>query len=379
VTDSASTHDSFLELLRNISVLRVVFLHLMLRPTLVYLPWIQWIYPGMPEIFFVAGALAVKSLQRREARRVIPDRLRRVLIPYAAYVPIALVAMVITDRRSSAGGATLSPQEAGSFVLPLFTPTGSTNRVVLWSHLWFVTVFLWLIVMTPLLLKVVKRVGAVTLVLPLLVFAVSIASQKLATVRVPTEIVNTSQFGTFYVLGLLAGSDKLGRFTPGDARSFRPWLGIAALFGVIGTTVALVIEPISDRKPAELYSSKSAYLFIGAAWLALALGLHRPLSEWVKRHPVAMLRACTQRTFTLYLWGLPASAIGSSVAKHLLPNRWIAIPVYLFVSLLSLGVAVLALGWLEDLGARRIPQLLPAGMDIGNRNGRVNRRNTQHS
>jgi hypothetical protein len=50
------------------------------------------------------------------------------------------------------------------------------------------------------------------------------------------------------------------------------------------------------------------------------------------------------------------------VAKQLLPNRWIAVPIYLIVSLLSLGVAVLALGWLEDLGARRLLQLLPAGL-----------------
>jgi peptidoglycan-N-acetylglucosamine deacetylase len=356
---TSASHDSFLELLRNVSVLRVVFLHLVLRPTLIYFPWVQWIYPGMPEIFFVAGTLAAVSIQRRTAQRVIPDRLRRVLIPFALYVPIALLVMAITDRRSDLPDATLSARNIRSFVFPLFTPVGSTTRVVLWSHLWFVTVFIWLILLTPVLVKLVQRIGSVTIGVPLTIFASCVAVDKLTDFRVPSEVLNTSQFGTFYVLGLIGGYAKLGRLTPGREGASRHWLSLAALFGCCGALVALVIEPITERRPAELYSSKSAYLFIGSAWLALALAFHERLSAWVKRHPLSWLRACTQRTFTLYLWGLPASAVGGSVAKRLLPNRWLAVPVYLFVSLVALSVAVLVVGWVEDLSARRKPRLIP--------------------
>jgi hypothetical protein len=361
-----STHDSFLELLRNVSVLRVVFLHLVLRPTLIYLPWVQWIYPGMPEIFFVAGVLAVKSLQRRPARQVIADRLRRVLLPYAVFVPVALGAMFVTDYRSKSVGASLSWQGVASFLFPLVTPTGSTNRVVLWSHLWFVTVFLWLILLTPWLMKLVQRIGAFTLLVPLVVFAASITWQKLGGEAsqqwARSEVLNTSQFGTFYVLGLLGGAGKLAWLTPGQFRSVRPWIAVATVLAMLGTLTALVIEPISRHRPAELYTSKSAYLFIGGAWLALALAFHRQLSTWMQHHSTRLkywLQRCTQRTFTLYLWGLPASAIGSSAAKPLLPNRLVAVPVYVGVSLISLAVAVLVVGWVEDVGARRAPRLFP--------------------
>jgi peptidoglycan-N-acetylglucosamine deacetylase len=276
------------------------------------------------------------------------------------YSPLALLAMVITDRRSVAPGSTLSVRSVATFVVPVFTPTGSSNRVILWSHLWFVTVFIWLIVLTPVLVRVVQRVGALTLLIPLVVFASCIALQKRSVWHVPTEVLNTSQFGTFYVLGLLAGYGRLGVFTPGKTGSSRPWLAVAAICAALGTMIALFIEPINRRRPAELYSSKSAYLFVGAAWLALALAFHQPLSEWVKRRPARFLRACTQRTFTLYLWGLPADAIGTAVAKPLLPNRWLAVPVYVGVSLGALALAVVAVGWIEDVSARRKPQLFPA-------------------
>ncbi len=341
------------------SVLRVVFLHLVLRPTLIYWPWIQWIYPGMPEIFFVAGVLAATSLRRRNAATVTTNRLRRVLLPYIVYAPVALIAMVVTDQRSAAAGSTLTGRHVATFVMPLLTPTGSANRTILWSHLWFVTVFLWLLLLTPLLVRFAKKTGVAALLLPLLLFSASVTVQKLSSWHVPTEVLNTSQFGTFYVLGLIAGVGKLGRLTPGAQTAMKPWLAIAGICAAAGIAVALVVEPISKRRPAELYSSKSAYLLIGTAWLALALAFHAPLSAWVKRHPARWLQACTQRTFTLYLWGLPADAVGTAVAKRFLPNRLVAVPLYVGVSLAALAAAVLAVGWIEDVSARRPPRLVP--------------------
>ena len=67
----ASQRDSFLDLLRAVSICRVVLLHTLLRPPVVYLPWVMWIYPGMPEVFFVSGAVTAQMLSRRPARQVI--------------------------------------------------------------------------------------------------------------------------------------------------------------------------------------------------------------------------------------------------------------------------------------------------------------------
>jgi peptidoglycan-N-acetylglucosamine deacetylase len=358
-SSSQQPHDPFLELLRNVSVLRVVFLHLVLRPPLIYLPWIQWIYPGMPEIFFVAGTLMSYSLQRRSATRVVVDRVRRVVFPYFVYAIVAVVAMRITDARSTNVGATFTNRSLLSFIVPIVEPNGSSTRQILWSHLWFVTAFLWLIVFSPLLARLVKRVGIASVLFPLMIFAVSVAIRKLTTLDVPAQLTNISQFGVFYMLGMVAGHGRLGRLSIDRPTARCVWLLIGFVCALGGVVTAIVIEPIARKHPAELYASKSAYLLIGTAWLALALAFHQSLSQWTRRHPNRWLRACTQRTFTLYLWGLPADAIGTAVAKRFLPNRSIAVPMYVLVSITALCVAVLAVGWVEDLSARRKLRLLP--------------------
>jgi surface polysaccharide O-acyltransferase-like enzyme len=355
----AAGHDSFLELLRNVSVLRVVFLHMVLRPPLVYLPWIQWVYPGMPEIFFVSGVLMAVSLSRRPSVQVVRDRIRRVILPFAAYAPLAVAAMVITDRRSALPGASVAGRDLLGYVFPFVEPGGSTTRQILWSHLWFVTAFLWVIVLSPLMIRLIDRIGVAVLVIPLGVFAGAIFVRKYLERPVTEQVVNISQFGTFFVLGLLAGRGKLGIFQPGDRRGARWWAAIAVACGLLGTMVALVIEPINNKRPAELYSSRSAYLFIGAAWLALALAFHGPLSAWTAKHRNRFVEACTHRTFTLYLWGLPADAVATTIAKRLLPNKWIAVPTYIGISLVTLAGAVLAFGWIEDWSARRRLRLIP--------------------
>ncbi len=360
-------HDSFLELLRNVSVLRVVLLHLVLRPPLIYLPWIQWIYPGMPEIFFVSGALAAASIGRRGAAQVTIRRMRRVLLPYGVYAVVALLSMAVTDRRSADPAASLSWRSVLTFVFPLTEPTGSTTRAILWSHLWFVTVFLWLVLLTPWLLRATKHLGVGVVALPLVMVAGAVFGRQAMQWNVPSEIGLIGQFGTYYAMGVLwaqrgpraSTSAKTAPSQETSKRHARWWLVGAMVFGAAGVIVGTIIEPIRNKRPPELYSSRTAYLLIGLAWLALALAFHEPLSSWTRRHQSRWLQACTQRTFTLYLWGLPADSIGVAVSKHLLPNRWLAVPVYVVVSLAALTAAVIAVGWVEDMSAGRRPRIVP--------------------
>jgi peptidoglycan/LPS O-acetylase OafA/YrhL len=358
--------DPFLELLRNISVLRVVLLHLVLRPPFVYFPWIQWIYPGMPEIFFVSGALAAASISRRGTASVLARRTKRVLLPYSVYAVVAVVAMVVTDRRTDRADSTFTASDVLSFVFPLVQPTGSATRAILWSHLWFVTVFLWLLLLTPLFMRVAERFGGWVVLPPLALVGFAVLGRQGLRWDIPSELGLIGQFGAYYCLGVASGRGLLGWFQRSGSASphladgvRRRWLFLAALAAVSGTVVGLVIEPISRKRPPELYSSRTAYLLIGFAWLALALALHGPLSRWTAAHRSRWLEACTQRTFTLYLWGLPADAVGVAVAKRFLPNRWIATPLYVLVSLAALAVAVLAVGWIEDYSAGRRLRLVP--------------------
>jgi peptidoglycan-N-acetylglucosamine deacetylase len=143
--------DRFLDLLRLVSVLRVVALHTASKPPVIYLPWIQWIFPGMPEVFFVSGAVTAAALRKRGAAGVVAKRLRRLLPPYYVYAAAALAVMYITDARSTEPDASLDRGDWLSFLLPVVRPTGSVDRVVLWGHLWFLTSFLWVLTLSPLL------------------------------------------------------------------------------------------------------------------------------------------------------------------------------------------------------------------------------------
>ena len=140
-------------------MVRVVALHLFTRPPVVYLPWIQWLYPGMPEIFFVSGSLIGPALARRRASTVVRARLRRVIPPYLPYAVAIMAVMVITDLRTTNITGRFTAHQALWFVFPFNRPEGSTTRVILWGHLWFITAFLWLIVLSPVLWWLAKRIG----------------------------------------------------------------------------------------------------------------------------------------------------------------------------------------------------------------------------
>ena len=350
---ASAQRDRFLDLLRGLSVVRVVALHLFTRPPVVYLPWIQWLYPGMPEIFFVSGSLIGPALARRRASSVVRARLRRVIPPYLPYAVAIMAVMVITDLRTTNISGKFTARQALWFVFPFNRPEGSTTRVILWGHLWFITAFLWLIVLSPVLWWLAKRIGVWLMLVPLAVFALCVYAEKRTTIPVSEEFWIVSQFGTFFVLGMVRSAGRLPDLRP------RTWAVLSAMFIAIGVLVAFVIEPVAHKPIREMYSSRSAYLFVGAAWLCAALAAHGPLSRWANRHRLTFLQACTQRTFTMYLWGPAADAVSVTVAKRLLPHKWAAISVHIVLSFTALTVAVLALGWIEDLAANRAPRLLP--------------------
>ncbi len=351
--------DSFLDVLRAMSICRVVVLHTLLRPPTVYLPWVMWIYPGMPEVFFVSGAVTAQMLSRRSAGEVVVRRIRRIALPYAWFAACALVVMITTDLRSDEPGAAFPWEKAWHWAVPLLAPTGSRDRVFLWGQLWYVGAFLWLVLAAAGLLWLHRRVGAWCAIVPLAGFAFTQWLTKIHGVVVDEAIITAFQFGIFFALG-----PSYARIRQWRSRSL---VALGGAFGAMGLLTAFVIEPIHDKGTQELYASRSAHLLIGAAWMLVALSARVPIERWIDRRRGAVdavVGRINQRTFTLYLWGLPANAVANSVSRRI-DAPTVRLVAYLGLTALVLALFVVCFGQLEDLAARRRRRWLPVGAARG--------------
>ena len=352
-SSGTSSRDSFLDLLRAVSICRVVVLHTLLRPPTVYLPWVMWIYPGMPEVFFVSGAVTAQMLSRRSVNDVIVRRIRRIALPYLWFAVCALALMVATDVRSDEPGASFPWPKIWHWAVPLFAPTGSRDRVFLWGQLWYVGAFVWLVFAAAGLLWLHRRIGAWCALAPLTGFAITQWLAKKHGVVVDEAIVTACQFGIFFAIG------------PSYAR-LRQWSGnrlllLGGTFGALGVLTAFVIEPIHDKGTQELYASRSAHLLVGAAWMLAALSARRPVERWMSRRQQgigAVVGRINLRTFTVYLWGLPSNAVGNAVSRPI-DSATLRLAVYLGVSAASLLAFVVCFGQLEDLASRRPRRWIP--------------------
>jgi peptidoglycan/LPS O-acetylase OafA/YrhL len=349
----AGSRDRFLDLLRMISVLRVVALHTCTKPPVVYLPWIQWIFPGMPEVFFVSGAVTAAQLRKRGARGVIPGRLRRLLPPFYVYATVAFVVMLATDLRSADPKASVDRGDLLSFLVPVVRPTGSVTREVLWGHLWFLTAFLWSIAAAPFTLALYRRVKLGALLLPLGLFAVAVAAGKFGWFPVRSEYYDVPLFGSFFVLGYAYDDGLIQRL------SARTHAGIGVMLGVVGWMVAEHIDPVWKKPVAELYSSPTAHLLIGAAWMFGAFALRAPVRAWLDARPNAkVLDTVNRRNYTIFLWGPAANAVAMAASRKVGGAQG-NLPLYLAVTALLLVPFVALFGMVEDLAAKRRPQLVP--------------------
>lgn len=351
-THGAADRDRFLDLLRLVSVLRVVALHTATKPPVIHWPWIQWIFPGMPAVFFVSGAVTAASLTRRPGMSVVGKRLRRLFPPYVIYAVAALAVMVITDLRSSAPKATLDRGDWLSFLFPVVRPTGSESRVVLWGHLWFLTAFFWVIALSPLTFRIFRRFRALSLLIPVIGFAVCVWADKMAIFKVREEYYQVTMFGWFFQLGYFYQDGTLQKIRP------RLHLGIGLSLFAAGWTVAQVIEPVWKKKPNQLYSSQTGHFLIGAAWIFLAFAARGPVQRFLKRHRVRAMNLITQRTYTIFIWGPAANGVAMAVSRKISGPQG-NLPVYLAVTVAVIMGLVLAFGWIEDWASSRRPRLLP--------------------
>ncbi|MEV0095948.1 acyltransferase [Streptomyces sp. NPDC050738] len=360
---SAPGRDRYLDLLRSVALFRVVVYHLF------GWGWLSVVFPSMGVMFALAGSLMARSLSRPPLG-VIRGRLRRLLPPMWAFGAITLTMMLYAGWRPSFTKLLL-------YVLPVGAPgypetLGDDGGLLdaTWADqavgpLWYIRAYLWFVLLSPLLLKAFRRLPWPTLLAPLGLTAL------LATglVTVPGEpglaLTDFAVFGSCWLLGF-AHQDGLLRQVP---RYFLVSCAIPVMvFGLWWASGHLGPDGWDLN---DIPLSQATWSF-GACAILLAYSpswqqLPGRLAKFDK-----VITLSNNRAVTIYLWHnllimATVPLVDLLYDVPFIDDHFDALltsmnSVLMFVAVWPLiGLMILAVGWIEDVAAKRKPRLWPTG------------------
>jgi CubicO group peptidase (beta-lactamase class C family)/surface polysaccharide O-acyltransferase-like enzyme len=345
-TTTAQPREIFLDAVRVIALIRVVLWHALGLPVLTYF------VAAVPTMFFVTGSLLAKSF-RRGARVVVVDRARRILVPLWVFTLGAYLTMAIAHLLDGTATTKVPWSDIPFWLFPINDPHGSAwEGGYMSSPLWYLRALLWLILLSPLLLWMIKRTRGFALAVPLgAVFVLEwLAQRQTFTGTLAWRVGDLALYATFVTLGFVHRQGWL------DPLTRRHWAAIGAAAALCATWWCLN-EPVPDN---VVNDSHPAHLFVGLAWLS-AFFVARP---WIERAatfaPVhAFIGGVSQRTITIYLWHSTAVIVSFELLRRASitfpPGGWVAALLIWTAGITT--IFVLAFGWVEDLANRRSPRV----------------------
>jgi peptidoglycan/LPS O-acetylase OafA/YrhL len=369
------SRDRYIDLLRALAIVAVVLGHwlvsvvgydeggrLTARSALPDLRWAQpltWVVQVMPVFFFVGGYANAASLAAHRERGGdavgwLLNRGGRIVRPTTALVLVLA---------------------AGALAARLLGADPARVRTAVWFAsipLWFLSVYLFVVVLTPVMYALHRRFG---LAVPVVLVAL-VALGDLARLRGAGAL----GYGN-YVFGWLA-IHQIGLLWRDGRLPARPRVALPLLLGGLTTALLLTVlgpYPISMiNVPGERLHNMSppslALLAIAAAQLGLALLLRDRAERWLQRaRPWMVVVAVNAVVLTTFLWHITAAVLLAAAlhALHLLPTprigsgAWLLWRVpWLVMLALVLAVLVAIFGPIEARATRPAarPNRLPAGL-----------------
>ncbi|MCX4470627.1 acyltransferase [Micromonospora sp. NBC_01655] len=328
----------YLDLLRFLAIVRVVVYHVTGWATLTL------IFPAMSVMFALAGSLMAASLDRSGVPAV-GRRLRRLLPSLWVVAAVFVPAMLLT-------GLPLTPRVL-LWAFPVADPPANYWGALALSVIWYLRDYLWFVFASPLALWLFRRAPWPTLLAP---YALLAAIEAGMLPNAPTVL---REFGLYFGAWLLgfAHHDGLLRRTAN-----RVLIPTALTLGAAGAAW-IVTHP--GPRGYDLNDIPLGNALWSAAFILVAIGRAPASAAWVDRSEL-LGRAVTvlnRRALTVYLWHMPfvvaltplVDVVGWS---HQDPVG-LAIRVVLVFALV--GVVTVLVGWVEDVAARRPPELIPGG------------------
>jgi peptidoglycan/LPS O-acetylase OafA/YrhL len=322
----------YVDLLRAAAIVRVVLYHTL------GLAWLTVVFPAMGLMFSLGGSLMAGSLDRTGNSAVV-RRMRRILPPVWLLAAIALVAMAAT------GGVTVD-WKLLFWVVPVWDPPSNDATVNALGMLWYIRTYLWFILLSPVLLPLFRRLPVPALLVP---FA-GLVALEVSGHFVKGPFTDFLQYLPAWLLGFAHRDGTLRRLS----RTL-VW-GIAGVLGAVG--LVWMWTHLGPRG-IDLNDIPIADVLISVAFLLVLLSVEPRMASFGPFN--AVIEAVNRRVLSVYLWH---QSVVLSVTGLLTLGGVIALPLFGPLAKACLvfalvGLVVLAVGWVEDLAARRRPALLP--------------------
>jgi len=361
----ARRRELYLDALRTAAIVRVVVYHTFGGA------WLSWAFPAMGVMFALAGGLMVNSLTRKPPATVIRSRLRRLLPALWVFGAVMIPVMIwqggpLDTWTDSNSGEPLPLWRLAFWLVPLGDPPGNEwgeNATVV---LWYLRTYLWLVLLSPLMLAAFRRLPIPTLVAPLgLLFAQAFGVLPSADDGLIWAVV--SDLGIFAPCWMLGFAHRTGALKRLPIPGLVTFVVLAGLAGI-----AWALSHPSETDDGLSYDLNG--IPIGQAFWSIAVILpllrFAPDASWIGRTPVLgrFVALVNARAVTIYLWHniLIDVAFLSSERLEGVGGIWESgityNPLWMFTTIwVLIAVAVVVFGWVEDLAAQRRPRLWPVG------------------
>ncbi|GAA2527302.1 MULTISPECIES: acyltransferase family protein [Streptomyces] len=378
--------DRYLDLLRSIALVRVVVYHLF------GWAWLTVLFPSMGVMFALAGSLMARSLNR-PAVSVVRGRLRRLLPPLWAFAAVVLTMMFLNGwnpAKDPDHGDTWGLIGLFNYLVPIGAPPypwhiGSPSGLLedTWAvqaagPLWYLRAYLWFVLASPLLLWLFRRAPWPTLLAPLGLTAV--VGTGLVTIPGETgnAVTDFAVYGGCWVLGFAHQEGllkQIPRYVSVSCASLVMAFGLWWASNHLGPD-GWDLNDIPLAQATWSFGFVVILLQYSPSWRELPGRLKR----WDR-----LVTLSNNRAVTIYLWHnlLIMATIPIVDLLYRLPfmqsERGVealssTYTIWMFALVWPLiGLMVLAVGWVEDLAAKRRPRLWPNGAkrSAGRRSGRT--------
>ena len=320
--------------------------------------WLPLVFPSMGVMFALAGSLVAASLTRAPHGHygVIARRLRRLLPPVWALGLVLVPAMAVGGWAAEAPGEPLRWTHLLLWLLPLGTPPADAQGHEWVVPLWYIRSYLWFLLLSPALLWLFRRwPRRVLAVFPVTVALIAAGVVQLSG-RSGDAVLDGAVFGACWLLGYAHHDGALRRLP------LRLVLPLAAALMAAGGAWAVLPAGGEGWDIDDIPLANALY---SLGYVLVLLRLY-PSFAWMERVPVldSLVSAVNSRAMTIYLWGnvsiwAATPLLDRSPLAPYYTDSWVGDALQLSAACTVLLVCVLALGWVEDLAARRPARLLP--------------------